>query len=109
MGVSDHKAIKQETRSQLSQRPAPGTHRPGGLQAGGSGWCPGPVKKESLTQQCDTLDDEVRSNVSVPVPVLPMVVCLFVGCLTSQQHVSVSQGQICSDSCAFCHIEIEVG
>ena len=75
MGVGDHKAIKQETRSQLSQRPAPGTHRPGGVPAGGSSWCPGPVKKESQTQQYDTLDDEVRSNVSVPVSVLPKVVC----------------------------------
>ena len=25
-------------------------------------------------------------------------VCLFVGCLTSQQHASVSQGRICSDN-----------
>ena len=25
-------------------------------------------------------------------------VCLFVGCLTSQQHASVSQGWICSDN-----------
>ena len=32
---------------------------------------------------------------------------LFVGCLTSQQHVSVSQGRICSDNCTYCHIEIE--
>ena len=32
---------------------------------------------------------------------------LFVGCLTSQQHASVSQGQICSDSCMCCHSEIE--
>ena len=31
---------------------------------------------------------------------------LFVGCLTSQQHASVSQGWICSDKC--CHTEIEV-
>ena len=28
-------------------------------------------------------------------------------CLTSQQHVSVSQGRICSDKCC-CHTEIEV-
>ena len=32
----------------------------------------------------------------------------FVGCLTSQQHASVSQGQICSDSCTCFHTEIEV-
>ena len=34
--------------------------------------------------------------------------CLLVGCLTSQQYASVSQGQICSDSCTCCHTEIEV-
>ena len=33
---------------------------------------------------------------------------LFVGCLTSQQQASVSQGRICSDKCTCCHTEIEV-
>ena len=33
---------------------------------------------------------------------------LFVGCLTSQQHASVSQGRICSDNFTCCHSEIEV-
>ena len=33
---------------------------------------------------------------------------LFVGCLTSQQQASVSQGRICSDNFTFCHTEIEV-
>ena len=35
-------------------------------------------------------------------------VCSFVGCLTSQQHASVSQGRICEDNCTCCHTEIEV-
>ena len=35
-------------------------------------------------------------------------VCLFVGCLTSQQHASVSQGRIYSDKFMCCHTEIEV-
>ena len=35
-------------------------------------------------------------------------VCLFVGCLTSQQHASVSQGWICSDKFPYCYTEIEV-
>ena len=35
-------------------------------------------------------------------------VCLFVGCLTSQQQASVSQGRICSDNFTCCHTEIEV-
>ena len=34
-------------------------------------------------------------------------VCLFVGCLTSQQHASVSQGRICTDNFTCCHTEIE--
>ena len=34
--------------------------------------------------------------------------CLYHGCLTSQQHASVSQGRVCSDNCTFCHTEIEV-
>ena len=34
--------------------------------------------------------------------------CLFVCCLTSQQHASVSQGRICSDNCTCCHTETEV-
>ena len=33
---------------------------------------------------------------------------LFVGYLTSQQHASVSRGQICSDNFTCCHTEIEV-
>ena len=33
---------------------------------------------------------------------------LFIGCLTSQQQASVSQGQICSDTFTCCHTEIEV-
>ena len=32
---------------------------------------------------------------------------LFVGCLTSQQHASVSQGRICSDNFTCCHTETE--
>ena len=34
--------------------------------------------------------------------------CLFVGCLKSQQHASVSQGRIYSDNFTCCHTEIEV-
>ena len=33
---------------------------------------------------------------------------LFVSCLTSQQHASVSQGRICSDNSTCCHTETEV-
>ena len=45
-------------------------------------------------------------------PSLPLqiygVVGLFIGCWTSQQHASVSQGRICSDNFTCCHTEIEV-
>ena len=37
-----------------------------------------------------------------------IAVCLLVGCLTSQQQASISQGRICSDNFACCHTEIEV-
>ena len=33
---------------------------------------------------------------------------MFIGCLTSQQHASVSQGRICSNNLTCCHTEIEV-
>ena len=35
-------------------------------------------------------------------------VCLLVGCLTSQQRASVSQGRICSDKFTCCHTETEI-
>ena len=35
-------------------------------------------------------------------------VCLFIGCLTSQQQSSVSLGRICSDKLTCCHTETEV-
>ena len=33
---------------------------------------------------------------------------LLVGCLTSQQHASVSRGRVCSDNFTCCHTEIKV-
>ena len=37
-----------------------------------------------------------------------LAIVAFVGCLTSQQHESVSQGRICTDNFMCCHTEIEV-
>ena len=34
--------------------------------------------------------------------------CLFVGCLTSQQHASVPQGRVCTDNFTCCHTETHV-
>ena len=39
---------------------------------------------------------------------LRQTICLLVGCLTSQQQASVSQGPICSDNFTCCHTEIDV-
>ena len=36
-----------------------------------------------------------------------IVLLLFIGCLSSQQNVSVSQGRICTDNFTCCHTEIE--
>ena len=36
------------------------------------------------------------------------VICLLVGCLTSQQQASVSMGWIYSDKFTSCHTEIDV-
>ena len=50
-----------------------------------------------------------REEMNCPLRLIPReVCCLLVGCLTSQQHASVSQGRICSDNFACCHTEIEV-
>ena len=40
--------------------------------------------------------------------VITLRYCFFVGCLTSQQQGSVSQGWICSDNFTCCHTKIEV-
>ena len=42
-----------------------------------------------------------------PKAVPPRGVCWLVGCLTSQQHASASQGRICLDNFTCCHTEIE--
>ena len=44
----------------------------------------------------------------LPMPWSLGFVCWLVGCLTSQQQASVSQGRICSDNFTCCHTEIEV-
>ena len=49
---------------------------------------------------------DTDTDTGQPVPALLMF--MFVGCLTSQQHASVSQGRVCSDSFTCCHTEIEV-
>ena len=48
------------------------------------------------------------TNIAMQINITKEAVCLLVGCVTSQQHASVSQGRICSDNFTCCHIEIEV-
>ena len=47
-----------------------------------------------------TIDKELKGGTVVGF-------CLLVGCLSSQQHASVSQGRICTDNFTCCHTEIE--
>ena len=53
-----------------------------------------------------TDDSDICTAVSLVVQMI--AVCLSVGCLTSQQHASESQGRIYSDNFTCCHTEIEV-
>ena len=46
-----------------------------------------------------------RARATCHVPLGTIV--LLVGCLSSQQHASVSQGRICTDNFTCCHTEIE--
>ena len=49
------------------------------------------------------------AGVQEPLGLYPTeFVCLLVGCFTSQQQASVSQGRICLDNFTCCHTEIEV-
>ena len=48
------------------------------------------------------------NNTDACIDLLGRAVCLLVGCLTSQQHASVSQGRICTDNFTCCHTEIQV-
>ena len=54
------------------------------------------------------MNDTSSHRCAPPVPISTNGKMGLVGCLTSQQHASVSQGRICEDNCTCCHIEIEV-
>ena len=63
--------------------------------------------KSTLTVGYRTVQHALSTSRVSSVVVWFEVICLFVGCLTSQQHASVSQGRICSDNFTCCHTEIE--
>ena len=51
----------------------------------------------------------IRYGFHVGIPrIISVLFVLLVGCLTSQQQASVSQGRICLDNFTCCHTEIEV-
>ena len=66
-----------------------------------------PCWREDLPPAAPLLSPETTSTTQGYGVCLERV-CLLVGCLTSQQHASVSQGRICSDKLTCCHTEIEV-
>ena len=51
---------------------------------------------------------DVHTWLQESIVVCSRKVCLFVCCLTSQQHASVSQRRSCTDNFTWCHIEVEV-
>ena len=60
----------------------------------------------SVKRSCDNMLMS-DAGYSSSCDLVPGVGGLFVGCLTSQQHASVSQGRICTDNFTCCHTEIE--
>ena len=64
-------------------------------------------QQQQQQQNKQTTGTQHNSQIHTASRVLGFV-CLLVGCLTSQQHASVSQGRICSDKFTCCHTEIEV-
>ena len=71
--------------------------------------CCGTVLPLSFTEEIQTLEAvSVAENVNVKGLKQKTMILLLVGCLTSQQQASVSQGRICSDNFTCCHTEIEV-
>ena len=62
-------------------------------------------KRDSILQLCTS---NSLLQYRLPCPPLIAEVCWLVGCLTSQQQASVSQGRICSDNFTCYHTEIKV-
>ena len=72
-------------------------------------WTLESTERGSLTGHCTAHNTGIRLDCtqSRHTAVL-LFVCWLVGCFTSQQQASVSQGRICSDNFTRCHTEIEV-
>ena len=65
-------------------------------------------KKRKRKKKTKTKKKKKKKKKKKTTTTMTKIVCLLVGCLTSQQHTSVSQGRICSDNLTCCHTEIEV-
>ena len=72
-------------------------------------WSLWALKKGQSCRKCVGIwSDCVQAQSAESVRRSSLMWLLFAGCLTSQQHASVSQGRICSDNLTCCHTEIEV-
>ena len=67
-----------------------------------------PKKSRLSSRSTFLLPSAVVLNAFALWSVVVEIVCLFVGCLTSQKQASVSQGRVCSDNFTCCHTEIDV-
>ena len=65
------------------------------------------TRNSSLGGVLSSLSCMTQRRAFDPALSLRWIVCWLVGCLTSQQHASVSQGRICTDNFTCCHTEIE--
>ena len=57
---------------------------------------------------CICIYISVSSCIYVISVLVSVSICWLVGCLTSQQHACVSQGQTCSNNFTCCHTEVDV-
>ena len=71
----------------------------------GRGWAEQGVKRKTEVRTDDRREEDGRRTDDIRME--GRIACLFVGCLTSQQHASVSQGRTCLDNFTCCHTEIE--
>ena len=61
-------------------------------------------ERQLCFQSSEMVHDDANNRIEAWLKVLLL---LLFGCLTSQQHASVSQGRICSGNCTCCHTEVE--
>ena len=66
-------------------------------------------KKKNVSRTCYRTNIEAADHICCLTKSAYIdIFCLLVGCLTSQQYASVSQGRICTDNFTCCPTEIEI-